>query len=146
MVVFSSTSVRSRSVAASALALACVAMGCGGNSNGEVCVSDLDCQSTFVCVADPLIDEARCMRPCDDATRLCADGSVCVDLAGGRACYPGGSIGFGEPCTTSLECEAGTVCPDAIRECTQACNGTSPVCVVTERCVDDATVGAYCSP
>lgn len=125
---------------------AIVAVGCSANGNGEVCTTDVDCQTTFVCVADPALATARCMRPCDATTRLCDDGAVCLDLAGGRACYPGGRVGFGEPCTASLDCESGTVCPDAIRECTQACDHVSAVCLVTERCVDDATVGPYCTP
>jgi hypothetical protein len=141
-----SPSLASRCCVALAGVLAVIALGCGGNGSGGVCTTDLDCQTTLVCVADPALDVARCMRPCDEATRLCDDGLVCTPLAGGRACYPGGRIGFGEPCTANLECESGTVCPAAIGRCTQACDHVASVCLVTERCVDDATVGAHCGP
>ncbi|MBX7192491.1 MAG: hypothetical protein K1X94_10560 [Sandaracinaceae bacterium] len=126
--------------------LAASALGCNGNGNGTPCTTDLDCQSSFVCVADPALPSARCMRLCEAGTRLCADGSVCLDLAGGRACFPGGRVGFGEPCTASLDCEAGTVCPDAVRSCQQACGPSLMVCAATQPCVDDATVGPYCTP
>jgi len=38
------------------------------------------------------------------------------------------------------------VCPAAVGRCTQACDHVAAVCLVTERCVDDATVGAHCGP
>lgn len=141
---------REAGVALAALCLAlvlCLALaGCGGSGNGAPCTTDLDCQTSFLCVADPALSASRCMRPCDAAVRLCDDGSVCMDLAGGRACYPGGRIGFGEACTANLDCEAGTVCPASAGTCRQACDGSSPVCILTERCVVDDAVGQYCAP
>lgn len=128
------------------LALAALASGCGGVAAGDTCRSDADCQTSLLCVADPALESARCMRPCDDATRLCDDGSVCTDLAGGRACYPGGPVGYGEPCLRNLDCEAGTVCPDAVRACSQACGEGLSVCLLTEECQADAVVGAFCAP
>lgn len=125
------------------LAGALAVIGCGG-ANNVACTTDLDCQSTFVCVADPALDGARCMRECAEEDRLCDDGSVCTAFAGGRACFPGGSVGVGEACTANLACEAGTVCVPSLRRCLQACDGVSPVCALTEICRDDATVGAYC--
>lgn len=126
--------------------LALALVGCGGSGNGARCATDLDCQTSFVCVADPSLAYARCMRPCAEGVRLCDDGAVCMDLAGGRACYPGGPIAFGEACTVNLDCEAGTVCPSSVGTCAQACDGSSPVCILTERCVADDAVGLYCSP
>jgi hypothetical protein len=130
---------------ASSLLFASV-FGCGGSGNGAPCTTDLDCQSSFACIADPALAGARCMRACEAGVRICDDGAVCLDFAGGRACYPGGRIGFGETCSASLDCEAGTVCPASQRECMQACDGTSPVCVLTERCVTGDAVGPYCAP
>jgi hypothetical protein len=118
--------------------------GCAGSSNGEACLTDLDCQASFVCVADPGLPRARCMRPCAAGVRLCDDGAVCLELAGGRACYPGGAIGFGEACVRSLDCEAGTVCPLSTGRCMQACDGTLPVCRDTELCVPGEDVGPFC--
>lgn len=120
--------------------------GCAAAANGAACATDVDCQSSLVCVADPALSGPRCMRPCEEGTRLCADGSVCLAFAGGRACYPGGAVGFEEPCLRSLDCESGTVCPDAVRSCAQACDGISPTCLPTERCLPDDAVGAYCAP
>ncbi len=121
-------------------------MGCGGSSNGAACATDLDCQTSLLCVADPQLSGARCMRPCEEGTRLCADGSVCLAFAGGHACYPGGMVGFREPCRRSLDCEAGTVCPDGVRSCAQACEDMAQTCLPTERCIPDDAVGAYCAP
>lgn len=86
------------------------------------------------------------MRPCDATTRLCEDGSVCTTFSGGRACYPGGTIGYAEPCTQNLDCEAGTVCPLAVGICSQACAEGLPVCLLTEVCQADDAVGPYCAP
>lgn len=121
-------------------------LGCGGSGNNQVCATDLDCQSSFVCVADPALPHARCMRPCEEGTRLCDDGSVCVALAGGRACYPGGDVAFGETCVASLDCEAGTVCPASVGSCVQACDEIARVCLLTERCATGDVVGPFCSP
>ncbi len=133
----------SRALWAGALALALAAVGCGGHTN-VVCVTDLDCQSSLICVADPGFAEARCLKPCEASTRLCDDGSVCLDFAGGRACYPGGAVAFGERCARTIECEAGTVCPASLGRCAQACDGVSAICALMERCIDDEEVGLYC--
>ena len=125
------------------LGLVCVA-GCAGSGNGAACLTDLDCQSSFVCVADPRRPRALCMRTCEESVRLCEDGSVCLDLAGGRACYPGGPIGFGEACAESLDCEAGTVCPTSTGRCMQACAATVEVCRDTELCIAGEDVGPFC--
>lgn len=119
-------------------------LGCGGVGVGAPCVDDLDCQTSLVCIADPALAEASCMRACDDATRICDDGTVCTAFVGGRACYPGGEVGYGEPCQSNLDCESGTVCPDEVRACSQACEGALPVCLLTEQCFPNASVGAYC--
>jgi hypothetical protein len=133
-------------VVAAALALGVGSIGCGGGGVGAPCRVDAECASSLLCVADPGLPEARCMRPCEPAVRLCDDGSVCMDLAGGRACYPGGTVGYMEPCDRNLDCEAGTVCPAAVRACAQACDEGLSVCLITEVCHADDAVGAICGP
>lgn len=118
--------------------------GCGGGSTNVTCAVDLDCQSSLICVADPAFESPRCLPPCEEGTRLCDDGTVCVAFAGGRACYPGGDVGFGEPCSESLECEGGTVCPASLGRCAQACAEGLHVCTLLERCTEDDAVGGYC--
>jgi hypothetical protein len=135
-----------RLAVAGALASLAFVGGCGGSGVGTPCRTDADCASSLFCVADPGLSEARCMRPCEAEVRLCDDGSVCMDLAGGRACYPGGSLGYTEPCARNLDCEAGTVCPAAVGACSQACAEGLPVCLLTEVCQADDAVGAFCGP
>lgn len=80
------------------------------------------------------------MEPCDEATRLCDDGSVCLaSPADGRLCWFGGRTPIHAPCSDPLQCEPGTVCVErmgALR-CEQACR------VGDDRPCDD---GEICAP
>ncbi len=138
---------RSSRIALSVLTLTLLMMdgACAKSGIGANCSVDADCNTTFVCIA---AGEAtgRCMRTCESGTRLCSDGLVCMAFGERNACYLGGRVGYGEACTSNFACEAGTVCPDAERVCSQACGAGLDVCELVQACTDDALVGPYCTP
>lgn len=134
------------------LALFCAlaaATACGNGSGGR-CTTSAECQTGLRCVetASSVDGGAAsgtryCMRTCDRfqdggaLESLCSDGLACLSLESQNVCFVGGSHPFGEACTSSLECEAGTVCaPDSLR-CEQACTlGDDRPCATGEACTD----------
>lgn len=78
------------------------------------------------------------MAPCAAGTRLCADGSVCLDPGAGLYCWFGGGVSIGAGCTSSLDCEPGTVCEAGA--CEQACTvGVDAPCDTGQACVATAS-------
>ncbi|AKF08029.1 hypothetical protein [Sandaracinus amylolyticus] len=106
------------------LVIAIVLAACGGVDPGAACSVDGDCGGRMICV---VVDEMRsaCMAPCDDATWVCADGSVCLaSPSNGRVCWFGGPLPFDAECAAELDCEPGGICQDGV--CTQSCQLTPP--------------------
>lgn len=120
---------------------------------GGACTSASECRSELACVAVSADGASRaCMASCAPGTRLCGDGSVCLESpADGLVCWFGGDHPIDDPCTGDLQCEAGTVCASGV--CRQACStemGAAPnaVCRDTETCValGAATTEGACIP
>lgn len=134
------------------LSLALSALAACGSGTGGRCTTSAECQTGLLCVetSSGALDGGTasstryCMSACDrlrdgggGLEHLCNNGLVCLALESQNVCFVGGSHPFGEPCTSSLECEAGTVCaPDSLR-CEQACTpGDDRPCRDGETCID----------
>ena len=90
---------------------------------GGPCSGDGDCSGDLTCLAD--LPGGMCTSACDGD---CPDGSVCVDLAGDRTCFPA--------CASSEECRGGYSC--SLGHCDLPC-GTDEECPEYARCDPGST-------
>lgn len=135
----------------SVLALAIGAIGCGQSIAGRACSASDPCPDEYACA--PAHDGTpRCMRTCTLDETVCSDGKVCLPLSsgGGGACYLGGNVAIGQPCTSDLDCTRTALClhsslsADAI--CLQGCNvdGTY-ACPNSQPCLPAIGGAGYCA-
>ena len=69
------------------------------------------------------------MRECrpSPTQTVCSDGTICIGTGSssmGGACYLGGNIAIGSPCTSTLDCTRTALClsAGAVSECRVGCN------------------------
>ena len=107
---------------------------------GESCTRPDACVEGAACVGDQNGDQFQCMLICDEAGRVCGDGSICTArLNAPPVCYTLGDVPEGQPCTVNLECAPGNLCFGIEPEqyCIQGCHPLDDVCAEGEFC--DAT-------
>lgn len=139
--------------------------GCGG-SGAPACNVDSDCGDETICVSQPNAESGdagmstgRCMRECDlGASRICSDGTVCLEVEMRGVCWAGGPTSIRKSCRAAdcscaadTDCEPGGLCIEG--SCLQACERNPdvvgperchPFCDYKEACVShDGTLG-YC--
>lgn len=101
---------------------------------GEACLTTADCKDDAVCF-ERVGSTAVCMLGCEEGTRLCEGGQVCVsDTLNNRVCYEGGMVEVGAACTLTGECVRGAVCLSA-GTCQIACDTRAPACGGETMCI-----------
>jgi hypothetical protein len=104
---------------------------------GEPCRRPDACVSGAACVGNESGEQFRCMRICDEAGRVCDDGSICTArLNAPPVCYTLGDVPEGGTCTVNLECTPGSLCfgsePD--QYCIRGCHPLDDACDDGEFC------------
>ena len=134
------------------LAGATLAMGC---TPRRPCSASEPCPApeSYVCLPDPTGDTPYCQLRCDPAIdgTICNDNGVCLYYGSGAACYPGGSRGLGNACSSTYDCVRGAIClriGSAAPVCTAGCDlegtlGPQRTCPTGSHCEPstDASVG-----
>lgn len=136
-------------VVASALVAGC--KGHGG-SMGHACGPSVPCPVDYACVIS-FDGSDQCMASCTINETACVDGSACLPLQPGptHACYVGGDVPIGDPCTSVLDCAHTGICiadGTGTARCRVACNLDGTVgCSGGATCTPTADMNnGYCVP
>jgi hypothetical protein len=101
--------------------------GCKGHGTnaGRACSASVACPVDYTCVYAH-DGSTVCMQGCTINETVCMDGSACLPLNPGptHACYLGGDIAIGDPCSSALDCVRTGICVGTVASatCFLGCN------------------------
>ncbi len=144
----------------------CVEVNTTAGSNKGICIEaagpEGDCEVTDgVCVDGHVCvygssDGYRCRQECNpNASNNCPAGQRCFGLqdnsgqSNGGACFPGGTQGEGESCSSAMDCQAGLLCISTFggAMCMWECDPQNPNCPYEGQTCDALSNGTgVCDP